>query len=204
MSIKPKKNKCTGTGKAKGFDSCGGMFYERTYGLCNKCYSKWLLNTPEGREKLSNATIKATSERKEVERERKQSQQRKRLRTQLTTTRNKCHEYIRERDKGKPCVSCGTPWNPTFQAGHLYKAELYSSLKFDERNVHGQCKGCNLHKNGNEQKYAERVHLRIGHEGKAQLDQDAIKYKQESFKWDAEELKKVYEYYKEKLKLLKD
>ena len=51
------------------------------------------------------------------------------------------HKFIRERDKDKPCISCGQ--YTTLQAGHFYSGGHYSALRFDEDNVHGQCLRCN-------------------------------------------------------------
>ncbi len=65
--IEPKQKPCKGIGKAKGFDGCGKETYKRTYGLCPSCYADWLLSTPEGKEKLTKATIKAIKPRLELE-----------------------------------------------------------------------------------------------------------------------------------------
>lgn len=114
--------------------------------------------------------------------------------------RTVCHEYIRLRDKGKPCVSCDKEWDSSFQAGHLYKAELYSLLKYDERNIHGQCQGCNLQKNGNESSYHLNIFSRISEEDYNDIKEIAAQEKKTNFKWDREELNKIREYYKQKIK----
>jgi hypothetical protein len=63
--------KCKGTGKAIAFKGCGIKLpyfenngtkkYSAVYGLGKNCgcYSKWLLNTKEGKEVLNKAKIKA-------------------------------------------------------------------------------------------------------------------------------------------------
>lgn len=56
---------------------------------------------------------------------------------------------VRARDAGKPCISCGAPWSPTFQAGHYRSRGAAKNLALDDRNVHGQCVQCNLHRHGN-------------------------------------------------------
>lgn len=56
---------------------------------------------------------------------------------------------VRARDAGEPCISCGKPWQPDFQAGHYRSRGAAKNLALDERNIHGQCIQCNLHKHGN-------------------------------------------------------
>ena len=56
------------------------------------------------------------------------------------------HLYIRNRDQGKPCISCGK--KTKLQAGHFYSAGKHPQLRFNEDNVHGQCLSCNYYKSG--------------------------------------------------------
>ena len=52
-------------------------------------------------------------------------------------------KYIRERDQDKPCISCGKIFDIK-QAGHFVPVGGSSvGLWFDEKNVHGECEGCN-------------------------------------------------------------
>jgi hypothetical protein len=64
-------------------------------------------------------------------------------------TQKAVNECVRERDHGKPCISCGTPWEPTFQAGHYRSRGAAPQLALDRRNIAGQCIQCNLHLHGN-------------------------------------------------------
>lgn len=64
------------------------------------------------------------------------STRRKRLIKQLDEV---CSLYVRKRD-GR-CVTCGSIDQP--QCGHLVSRACYA-LRWDERNVHQQCAGCNL------------------------------------------------------------
>lgn len=72
--------------------------------------------------------------------------------------------YIRTRDKGKPCISCGTTKQDIqYHAGHFYSIGSHSNLRFDEDNVHLQCGNyCNKNLHGNLILYAENLPLRIG------------------------------------------
>ena len=60
-------------------------------------------------------------------------------------------EYIRERDHNV-CFTCG---GYADQAGHFIHAR--NSVYFDPRNVHAQCKFCNIFKNGNLIEYTAKM-----------------------------------------------
>lgn len=70
--------------------------------------------------------------------------------------------YVRARDQGLPCISCGKPWQPDFQAGHYRSRGAAGHLALDPRNIHGQCVQCNLHKHSNAVEYRIRLVDRCG------------------------------------------
>jgi len=113
------------------------------------------------------------------------------------------NKYIRLRDKGKPCISCLTPYMDSFQATHYHKAELYPTLKFNELNVFGGCIKCNLFLDGNLEMYGVNLPERIGQEKFNELNQLAANEKKTVHKWDREELKKIRTKYNLKIKQLK-
>ena len=158
---------------------------------CAYAYSK--LKDQETKDKNDNDLKVLAKERKE----------RIGLTTLLESVKTMCHTYIKLRDKNKPCISCGTQWHKDFHAGHFYKAELFSSLKFNEDNVHGQCVQCNLKKEGNLNDYQLNLPARIGKYAFQVLQDKAAASKHESFKWDREALKSIRTYYREKTKLIK-
>jgi len=92
------------------------------------------------------------------------------------------HKFIRERDKDKPCVSCGE-WK-TLEAGHFYSGGHYPELRFNEFNVHGQCKRCNGHLHGNLNEYRKSLLERIGEDRLKVLDETTSSWKKNSYKWD--------------------
>ena len=75
--------------------------------------------------------------------------------------------FIRARDAGKPCISCGVPL-PTEQVGGNFDCGHYRSvgsaphMRFVEDNAHGQCKRCNMHLAGNHVEYRKGLVERIG------------------------------------------
>ena len=151
----------------------------------------------------TNKKIKQAKVDKQINELIKEKKAKNTLETLKKSIMNVCHKYIRLRDEGKPCVSCGQPWNSNHQAGHWKKASDYSNLKYNEFNIFNQCQGCNLMKDGNVQKYGDRITLRISKEQKQEIEQLAADYKKDGFKWDRLELIKIREYYNSKIKELK-
>lgn len=206
MSIKPKEKPCKGIDTAKGL-GCGKPTIHRKKGLglmCG-CWADFLLNTDAGKLILNAATLKASKPRLEEEKNKQElaeaekfKKDRQKLSYLLINVRNICHAYIRKRDQFKPCISCGVPYNTNFQAGHFYKAEKFSNLKFNETNIHGQCEQCNLYKDGNESGYRSGLIQRYGLQYVNEIDKQASSYKQNSFHWERDHLEEIRRYYKSK------
>lgn len=200
--IPVKEKACKGQGKAKGY-GCGIITKYRKYGLCKaKCYPNWLLNSEAGKIELEKARLKVTKPRMELEALKKEKTNRKGLTTLLESVKQVCHKYIRLRDNGKPCISCGTQWHDDFQAGHYFKAELYSNLRFNEHNINSQCVQCNIREEGNLNGYSLNLPNRIGQWKFDVLTSEAEHYKKMNFKWDRDELMRLRNYYKNKIKEL--
>lgn len=119
------------------------------------------------------------------------------------STRMIVHTMVRLRDKGKECISCGVQWNDSFQAGHLYAAGNYISLRYDFYNIHGQCQKCNLMNNGNENEYHLRLPNRIGIEEYNKLKERALEDKKQAKHWTKEQLSQIRKEASNKIKELK-
>lgn len=78
------------------------------------------------------------------------------------------NEFIRERDKGLPCISCGE--FKELQAGHYYSVGQNNSLRFLEGNVNGQCLRCNYFLRGNLIPYRKNLIKKFGEERVQLLD----------------------------------
>ena len=78
----------------------------------------------------------------------------------LEKTQKVVNAYIRKRDEGLPCISCGS-YNGN-QDGHYFTVKGYSALRFNEWNIHLQCAGCNMFKHGNQAMYRIGLVERIG------------------------------------------
>jgi hypothetical protein len=200
--IEIKSKPCKGTGKAKGF-GCGKLTKHRVYGIGKMCcYSDWLLNSENGKIHLEKITLKVTKPRKDFQKFKKERKERIGLASLLESVKTVCHKYIRLRDKGKPCISCQNPYQTNHQAGHFYKAELFSLVRFNEFNINGQCEQCNLRREGNESEYRINLPDRIGEANFNELNKLASFEKRTSHKWDRLNLIEIRNYYKQKIKEL--
>ena len=88
--------------------------------------------------------------------------------------------FIRRRDYGNPCISCGK-YN-YLQAGHYYAVSGYDGLRFDEDNVNGECTGCNNFNHSHLITYGINLEKKIGKERMEALHQKARDYKKAGFK----------------------
>ncbi|MGM8381154.1 recombination protein NinG [Enterobacter hormaechei] len=90
------------------------------------------------------------------------------------------NRYIRIRDEGKPCVSCGNPLigksnyltGSAIDASHYRSRGAASHLKFNVFNVHSACTRCNRQLSGNAVEYRIRLIDRIGLERVERLEAD--------------------------------
>jgi len=108
-------------------------------------------------------------------------------------------EYIRRRDSDwrgyATCVTCGVVkhWKQ-MQAGHFLPGR-HNSVLFNEKNVHAQCPGCNMFKQGNSVKYFRFMQRTYGEEVIAELEKLDTQNKQ----FTPQELKDLIETLKQKI-----
>jgi hypothetical protein len=121
----------------------------------------------------------------------KKKKERIALGTLMGYTKTKVHKYVRERDKGKRCISCGCTYSEDFDAGHFYPSSQFSAIKFDLDNIHGQCIQCNRYKEGNFENYSLNLPNRIGIDNYNKLVKRAKNSKKVVKKWNREELKAI-------------
>jgi len=67
-------------------------------------------------------------------------------------------------DQGLPCISCGRSdqGGRMRNAGHFKSRGSSSGLRYDLRNLHGQCVHCNLYQSGNVEGYRQGLLTRYG------------------------------------------
>jgi hypothetical protein len=105
------------------------------------------------------------------------------------------NKYIRHRDKGMSCISCGNEPKKA-NAGHYFSQGGHSNVRFHEDNVHLQCEHCNSYLSGNLLNYRIGIEKRIGTARLIVLEVIA----HETKKWTIQELNEIIETYKRKLK----
>jgi hypothetical protein len=111
-----------------------------------------------------------------------------------------CHLFIRTRDAGKGCKSCGIK-EAIWHAGHYIPSHRGAALRYDERNIHLQCSACNdgSKLSGNLTLYRMALVRDYGEEYVQELERIGHTKKT----WKIPELQEVIEYYKAKLKELR-
>ncbi|PVX61261.1 recombination protein NinG [Paraburkholderia unamae] len=80
--------------------------------------------------------------------------------------------WIRQRDAGLPCISCGraASWRGQWDAGHYRSVGSNPASRFDPFNVNKQCGPCNVHLSGNLIAYRVGLVRKIGLEAVERLE----------------------------------
>jgi len=72
------------------------------------------------------------------------------------------NSWVRARDAGQPCISCGRHHQGQLHAGHYRSVGSEPALRFDPDNCHLQCAPCNTHLSGNLIPYRASLIKKIG------------------------------------------
>jgi len=111
--------------------------------------------------------------------------------------------YIRARDLNRDyfrCIACSKQKSVVqMNAGHYFSAGKYDSLRFDERNVHGECIACNNYSEDHLIQYAVNLIEKIGIDEYNDLCRLAGESRKTFHKWDKFELIEKCIHYKKKL-----
>jgi len=110
------------------------------------------------------------------------------------------NKYIRLRDKGLKCISCGKDIkeNEVVHASHYKPAGTCWATRFNEDNVHVSCVKCNNFLSGNLSEYRIRLVNKIGLERVEEIERLSVDTK----KFTIDELKEIINEYKKKIKEL--
>lgn len=104
----------------------------------------------------------ATIKKKQINKEKKAFYA-KDVTTMKMKAQNAFNRYIRTRDKGQPCISCGCHVAKG-DASHFYSVGGHSALRFNVNNVHLACYKCNRFLHGNLVPYKVELIKKIGQE----------------------------------------
>jgi hypothetical protein len=128
-----------------------------------------------------------------------------RVRDLLPKVQAAANAYIRERDRGQPCISCGriTFADPmtggAWDCGHYRSVGAARHLRFDARNMHLQCKRCNRDLSGNTVAYRAGLIAKIGDAEVIALESD-----NRIRKWTISELRSLLAWFRgERARLVK-
>jgi hypothetical protein len=108
------------------------------------------------------------------------------------------NSWVRLRDAGKPCVSCGRYHNGQMHAGHYRTTKAAPQLRFNGWNVHSQCSACNNHLSGNLIEYRIELARRIGPEKLACLET-----RNETRRYSDEYLDRIKRVFRRKVRLVR-
>ena len=112
---------------------------------------------------IAAAEVARAKRQKAEEREhRKKLADSKPLAHWLELTQTVVNELVRERDAGRPCISCGATDAYAFDAGHFLSRGARPELRFVLSNIALQCASCNRHKGGNQAMFRLGLIDRIG------------------------------------------
>jgi len=149
---------------------------------------------------LDHAGKEQQTKKQKILSERKREFLKNDLRHQKKRAQTACNKYVRMRDEGMPCISCGnTNQSIKYDAGHFIPAGRSAALRFEETNIHRQCSNhCNVHLSGNYQNYRQAMIGKYGEQHVAWLEGP-----HEHPRWRAADYRRIADEYRDKLKALK-
>jgi hypothetical protein len=113
--------------------------------------------------------------------------------------------FIRIRDYGKPCISCGSTSSDSdlltgsrVDAGHYRSRGAAGHLRFNTYNIHSQCVKCNRYNSGNAVDYRINLIDKIGIDKVERLESD-----NQPRKFDIEYLKRVKAIFNKRTRIYK-
>lgn len=151
------------------------------------CAAKW------GKSQAEKSKAKKQADQRKVDREKMKC-----LKTRsewLKDLQVVFNRFIRLRDSGLPCISCGRDTGAKMNAGHYLSVGAHPELRFDESNCHRQCEHCNSFKSGNQAQYRPRLIAKIG-----QAEVDRLEGPQGPIKLTIEQIQQLIVEYKNKIK----
>jgi hypothetical protein len=186
IAKQPKPKKCKNP-------ACGVSFPPRRLGqvVCSPACAVALVLVKREQERKSLAQLERRAIKAAKERIKSRSQHMKEAQVAFNA-------WIRLRDAGLPCVSCGRHHNGQWHAGHYRTVGGSPELRFEPLNVWRQCAPCNNHQSGNIVNYRIELMKRIGEEKVAWLEGP-----HQPRKYTIEELKTIKAEYRAKARELK-
>ena len=98
----------------------------------------------------------------EAKEDRRRRQELKTIAQLRAEAQKEFNAYIRARDHGLPCISCGRRHEGQWHAGHFLTTAAHPELRYEPKNCHLQCQPCNTHLSGNIVEYRKGLIARYG------------------------------------------
>ncbi|MBD8258291.1 recombination protein NinG [Pseudomonas fluorescens] len=186
ITKQPKPKKCRVT-------ACGASFVPLRLGqaVCSPACA--LIDGPRHAPKARKAL--ADIERKDIKVRKEKLKSRA---DHLKDTQQAFNAWIRARDAGQPCISCGRHHEGQYHAGHYRTVGATPELRFEPLNAWKQCAPCNNHLSGNLINYRISLLQRIGEEKVVWLEGP-----HEAKRYTVDELKAMTAKYRAKTRELK-
>lgn len=170
--------------------------------LHDDCISPWY---EANREKLARKAAKKreTDARAERAKDRQTLEAMKRLPTLHKEARFWFNRWVRMRDAGKPCISCGKPppdlsgLHAGRDCGHFRSVGSAGHLRYTETNAAAQCVHCNQYLAGNYTGYRKGLIQRIGVEAVEALEND-----NRPEKWQRDQVRATRDEYRQRCRAL--
>lgn len=145
---------------------CGSSFVPQKLGqaVCSPACA--IIDAPRNQAKARKALAQVERSEIKVRKEKLKSRS-----DHMKDTQTAFNAWIRERDAGHPCISCGTTADVQMCAGHFRTVGSCPELRFEPLNVHLQCnRNCNMGKSGNLLGYRPGLLAKIGAEALAWVE----------------------------------
>ena len=148
------------------------------------------------------ASIREKTEKQAATKQRKADRERKekiKTRSELAREAQQAfNTWIRLRDAGRPCISCGRHHQGQMHAGHYLSVGARPELRYEPLNVWLQCAPCNTYLSGNAVLFRQALVREIG-----QDKVDWLEGQHPAKKYAADELRAIKTEYAAKVRELK-
>jgi hypothetical protein len=148
----------------------------------------------------AQAKQREAKERQAKAEHREQKRKVERLADLLARVQRDCNAYVRARDAGLPCISCGQH-STRMEAGHWKPVGRTSSpARFHPDNIQNQCHSCNVHGGGGlHPGYLPNLIARIGEDRARAVE----KLHGSTVKWDRDALEQLAKWFRAETRRLK-
>ena len=147
-------------------------------------------------------SVRGKAEKQAATKQRKADRERKekiKTRSELAREAQQAfNTWIRLRDAGRPCISCGRHHQGQMHAGHYLSVGARPELRYEPLNVWLQCAPCNTHLSGNAVLFRQALVREIGLERVEWLEGP-----HQAKKYTADELRAIKAEYTAKARELK-